>query len=77
MGEVIQRHANVDGFSVVRTYCGHGVHRLFHCPPNVPHYARESFMYIHMLLSVEPLLLTKVYVSVIKVKILENLFCIL
>ncbi|MEQ2215649.1 hypothetical protein XENOCAPTIV_003770 [Xenoophorus captivus] len=26
-------------FSVVRSYCGHGIHRLFHTAPNVPHYA--------------------------------------
>ncbi|VDN44191.1 unnamed protein product [Dibothriocephalus latus] len=38
MGDVISHQANAGGFSVVRTYCGHGVHRLFHCPPNIPHY---------------------------------------
>ena len=27
IGDVIQRHAQVNGFSVVRTYCGHGIHR--------------------------------------------------
>lgn len=27
------------GFSVVRAYCGHGIGELFHCAPNVPHYA--------------------------------------
>nr|CDS30999.1 methionyl aminopeptidase 1 (M24 family) [Hymenolepis microstoma] len=42
MGDIITRNANVDGFSVVRTYCGHGVHRLFHCPPNIPHYAQNK-----------------------------------
>ncbi|EUB56030.1 Methionine aminopeptidase [Echinococcus granulosus] len=42
LGDVIQRHANAEGFSVVRTYCGHGVHRLFHCPPNIPHYAQNK-----------------------------------
>jgi methionine aminopeptidase len=26
-------------FSVVRTYCGHGIGELFHCAPNVPHYS--------------------------------------
>lgn len=24
---------------MVRAYCGHGVGDLFHCAPNVPHYA--------------------------------------
>ena len=26
-------------FQVVRTYCGHGLGELFHCAPNIPHYA--------------------------------------
>jgi len=42
VGDIIQRHAQSNGFSVVRTYCGHGIHRLFHCFPNVPHYARNK-----------------------------------
>lgn len=28
--------------SVVRTYCGHGIGDLFHCAPNVPHYAKNK-----------------------------------
>ena len=28
--------------SVVRTYCGHGTNLLFHCQPNVPHYAKNK-----------------------------------
>ena len=39
MGNIIARHAQKNGLSVVRTYCGHGVGRLFHCAPTVPHYA--------------------------------------
>uniref|UniRef100_A0A183CPQ9 Peptidase_M24 domain-containing protein n=1 Tax=Globodera pallida TaxID=36090 RepID=A0A183CPQ9_GLOPA len=35
-------HANANGFSVVRRYCGHGIHRLFHTAPNVPHYAKNK-----------------------------------
>ncbi|KAA0185425.1 Methionine aminopeptidase, partial [Fasciolopsis buskii] len=42
MGDVITKQANSEGFSVVRTYSGHGVHHLFHGPPNVPHYARNK-----------------------------------
>uniref|UniRef100_A0A1I8G2B9 Methionine aminopeptidase n=1 Tax=Macrostomum lignano TaxID=282301 RepID=A0A1I8G2B9_9PLAT len=42
MGDIIQRHAHSAGLSVVRTYCGHGIHRLFHCAPNVPHYAKNK-----------------------------------
>lgn len=27
---------------MVRSYCGHGIHRLFHTAPSVPHYARNK-----------------------------------
>jgi len=27
MGDIIQKHAQSNGFSVVRSYCGHGIHR--------------------------------------------------
>lgn len=42
IGNVIQKHANANGFSVVKAYCGHGIHRLFHTAPNVPHYAKNT-----------------------------------
>ena len=29
-------------FSVVRSYCGHGIGELFHCAPNIPHYAHNK-----------------------------------
>ncbi|CAI5449054.1 unnamed protein product [Caenorhabditis angaria] len=42
IGNVIQKHANANGFSVVKSFCGHGIHRLFHTAPNIPHYAKNS-----------------------------------
>jgi methionyl aminopeptidase len=42
LGNTISKIAEADGFSVVRTYCGHGINSLFHAPPNVPHYARNK-----------------------------------
>jgi len=42
VGEVISRHVHKQGFSVIRTFCGHGVGKLFHCAPNVPHYAKNK-----------------------------------
>lgn len=42
VGNVIQRHASDHGLAVVRSYCGHGIHKLFHCSPNVPHYAKNK-----------------------------------
>jgi len=41
IGNVIEKYVKSQGFSVVRTYCGHGVHRHFHCPPTVSHYAKN------------------------------------
>lgn len=32
IGAVIEKHARANGFSVVRTYCGHGIHRQAHIP---------------------------------------------
>eukprot|EP00252_Welwitschia_mirabilis_P026313 TRINITY_DN858_c0_g1_i1.p1 TRINITY_DN858_c0_g1~~TRINITY_DN858_c0_g1_i1.p1 ORF type:complete len:401 (-),score=77.76 TRINITY_DN858_c0_g1_i1:489-1691(-) len=42
VGEVINRHASMCGFSVVKSYCGHGIGELFHCAPNIPHYGRNK-----------------------------------
>jgi methionyl aminopeptidase len=39
IGDIIEKIAVRNGHSVVRTYCGHGIHRLFHCAPNIPHYS--------------------------------------
>lgn len=39
IGHAIQTRAEGEGFSVVRDFCGHGLGRVFHAPPNVVHYA--------------------------------------
>jgi methionyl aminopeptidase len=41
-GNVIEKHAKSKKCSVIRTYCGHGINQLFHCAPNVPHYAKNK-----------------------------------
>ncbi|EGR48421.1 uncharacterized protein TRIREDRAFT_62335 [Trichoderma reesei QM6a] len=41
-GNIIEKVAKQKDCSVIRTYCGHGVGKLFHCPPNVPHYAKNK-----------------------------------
>lgn len=41
-GTVIEKYAKSKNCSVVKTYCGHGVNQLFHCAPNVPHYAKNK-----------------------------------
>lgn len=41
-GNIIEKVAKEKDCSVIRTYCGHGINKLFHCPPNVPHYAKNK-----------------------------------
>jgi methionyl aminopeptidase len=43
-GNVIDRVARSNGHQVVKTYCGHGIHRLFHTAPNIPHYRKNKAM---------------------------------
>ena len=38
IGHAIQQHAESNGCSVVREYCGHGIGRVFHEEPQVLHY---------------------------------------
>ncbi|MDD9857919.1 MAG: type I methionyl aminopeptidase [Gammaproteobacteria bacterium] len=42
LGHVIQQHAEGNGFSVVREYCGHGIGRVFHEDPQVLHYGQPG-----------------------------------
>ena len=42
IGHVIQDHAEANGCSVVREYCGHGIGRNFHEDPQVLHYGRPG-----------------------------------
>jgi len=38
IASAIQTHAHKNRMSVVRDFCGHGIGRVFHSPPNVLHY---------------------------------------
>ncbi|MBM3391486.1 MAG: type I methionyl aminopeptidase [Betaproteobacteria bacterium] len=42
IGHAIQRHAESNGFSVVREFCGHGIGSKFHEEPQVLHYGRPG-----------------------------------
>jgi len=42
IGHAIQAHAEANGFSVVREYCGHGIGREFHEDPQVLHYGKPG-----------------------------------
>ncbi|TNY17123.1 peptidase M24, structural domain-containing protein [Rhodotorula diobovata] len=39
IGAKVEEIAKAHGFQSNKTYCGHGINQLFHCMPNIPHYA--------------------------------------
>ena len=42
IGHAIQSFVEAERMSVVRDFCGHGLGRVFHAPPNVLHYGRAG-----------------------------------
>ncbi len=42
IGAAIQQYAESHRMSVVRDFCGHGLGRVFHAPPNVLHFGRPG-----------------------------------
>lgn len=59
IGAAIQKHAEANRFSVVREYCGHGIGRIFHEPPNVLHYGKSDtgeVLQPGMIFTVEPMI---------------------
>ena len=42
IGHAIQSYVESQRFSVVRDFCGHGIGRIFHAPPNVLHFGRPG-----------------------------------
>jgi methionyl aminopeptidase len=58
VGHVIQKHAEQNGFSIVREFCGHGIGRQFHEEPQVLHYGRPGTglkLQPGMIFTVEPM----------------------
>jgi methionyl aminopeptidase len=59
IGHAIQVHAEGNGFSVVREFCGHGIGRRFHEEPQVLHYGRPGqgvALEAGMIFTVEPMI---------------------
>lgn len=59
IGAAIQQHAEKNRFSVVREYCGHGIGRIFHEPPNVLHYGKPGtgiMLEPGMIFTIEPMI---------------------
>ena len=42
IGVAIQEYAEGHGYSVVRNFVGHGIGRVFHTAPQVPHYGKKG-----------------------------------
>ena len=59
IGAAIQQHAHTHRFSVVREYCGHGLGRNFHEPPQVPHFGVAGTgepLRENMIFTIEPMI---------------------
>ena len=59
IGHAIQVYAESQRMSVVRDFCGHGLGRVFHSPPNVLHYGRAgtgSVLEEGMFFTIEPMI---------------------
>lgn len=59
IGDVIEAHAMEKGCSVVKDFIGHGVGRVFHGPPAIPHYGGSQFdtiMTPGMIFTIEPII---------------------
>ncbi len=42
IGAAIQEYAEAEGFSVVRNFVGHGINRVFHTAPQIPHFGTRG-----------------------------------
>jgi methionyl aminopeptidase len=59
IGHVIQKHAEGNGYSVVREFCGHGIGKKFHEDPQVLHYGRPGTglkLQQGMMFTIEPMI---------------------
>ncbi len=59
IGHIIQQHAEANHYSIVRDYCGHGIGKEFHEPPQVLHYydpRANTTLQTGMTFTIEPML---------------------
>ena len=64
IGEIIQTYVEKKGFSVVRDFCGHGIGKIFHEPPNILHYGKKGEgikLEAGMIFTVEPMINEGIY----------------
>jgi methionyl aminopeptidase len=59
IGFAIQQHAEINGYSVVREFCGHGIGLHFHEDPQVLHYGKRGTglkLQAGMIFTIEPMI---------------------
>jgi methionyl aminopeptidase len=59
IGHAIQKHAESNGYSVVREFCGHGIGHEFHEEPQVLHYGKPGtgvILEAGMIFTIEPMI---------------------
>jgi methionyl aminopeptidase len=59
IGAAIQKYAEMNGYSVVREFCGHGIGRKFHEEPQVLHYGKAGtgpVLQAGMIFTIEPMI---------------------
>jgi len=59
IGAAVQRHAEDNGYSVVREFCGHGIGNRFHEDPQVLHYGKAGSgpkLESGMIFTIEPMI---------------------
>ena len=59
LGNIIAKHVEPLGYSVVRSYTGHGIGSIFHQAPQVPHYRNNKavgFMKPGHVFTIEPMI---------------------
>lgn len=59
VGHAIERHARSHGYSVVKEYCGHGIGREMHEPPEVLHWGKPKTGLVlreGMVFTIEPMI---------------------
>ena len=64
IGEAIQTYVEKKGFSVVRDFCGHGIGKIFHEPPNILHYGKKGEgikLEEGMIFTIEPMINEGIY----------------
>jgi methionyl aminopeptidase len=59
IGAAIQKYAEMNGYTVVREFCGHGIGRKFHEEPQVLHYGKAGsgpVLQAGMIFTIEPMI---------------------